>query len=134
VTAIRLRLKTFTWLALVTICGLALGPSISRALAATHAADAMSLGGDCPVHSHLAASLPGHTDHPGGPSPSPDSLDCCGLCAVAASPLAAIDPFVSALVFAEISSVLLLPGDATARSAQRTPWSAAAPRGPPPRA
>jgi hypothetical protein len=134
VNAIRKRLKTFTWVALLAMCGLAFGPSISRALAPMNGPSSMALHADCPEHAHLARNAPVHPGHSGAPSPSPDTLDCCGLCAVAASPFAAIDFFVPALRSRETASAPFRLGDAAALPAQRDLWSTAVPRGPPPHA
>ncbi len=134
VNAIRQRLQTFTWVALLAMCSLAFGPSISRALAPANGPPSMAMRADCPEHSHSAAGAPVHHGHSGAPSRSPDSLDCCGLCAVAASPFAAIDFFVPALRSSEISSAPSRLGDAAALPTQRDLWSTAVPRGPPPHA
>ncbi len=143
------------WIALVAMCGLAFGPSISRALglgsvevamAAGHAHDDVamdmsaamsaqtSMHGDAhmPSHDHAAmatapVSAPGHQH---GPSHSCDFLDCCALCAVAASPFSVVAIVLPAWSATEISRAPLIDR-AGSQPRPRALWSTAAPRGPP---
>ena len=91
VTAIRLRLKSCAWVALVAMFGLVLGPSISRALAANPASTFAAHAGHHAMgpHSHLSMGhAAAHHPQPDAPGRAPDGLDCCELCVVASTPLA----------------------------------------------
>ena len=116
------------------MCGLALGPSISRTLAAnpatTFAAHPGHLG--MSLHSHMAMGhAAAHHPQPGAPGRTPDGLDCCDLCVVASTPLA-----IAVFAIPELRSVEVAAAPMrVARLVpplQREVWSNAAPRGPPP--
>jgi DUF2946 family protein len=134
VTAIRLRLKTCAWVALVAMFGLVLGPSISRALAANPASTFAAHAGHLAMgpHSHLAMGhAAAHHRQTDAPVRAPDGLDCCELCVVASTPLA-----IAVFAIPELRSVELAPAPARVARfvppAQHEIWSNAAPRGPPP--
>jgi hypothetical protein len=133
VTAIRLRLKSWTWLALVAMCGLSLGPSISRALAANPASASAAHAGQHGMgpHSQLAghAALHHHRQ-PDAPGRTPDGLDCCDLCGVASTPLA-IAVFASPEWHPVELAAALVQVARLVAPARREVWSNAAPRGPP---
>jgi hypothetical protein len=133
VTAIRLRLKSFAWVALVAMCALAIGPSISRALAANPASAFAAHAGHLGMgaHSHMAMGHAAmHHPQPDAPGHAPDGLDCCDLCVVASTPLAIA---VFALPSLHVVELVAAPLRAARPSApaQREVWSNAAPRGPP---
>jgi len=136
VASFRYRLKTFVWLALVAMCGLAIGPTISRALGAgsVDSGSMHAMHADCPEmasHSHMAADGEGHrSGHPGTPGHSSNVLDCCALCAVASSPFAIVAVVVPELSPAGGASGPVLDRSGT-RPEQRELWSTAVPRGPP---
>jgi len=146
VTALRHRLKSFVWVALLAICGVALGPTISRTLglAMVHAGDAAGQRMDTGAHAAMvgmdhrahmahmasAARQAPAEDPSNGPGHSSCVLDCCALCAVAASPFTSVALFVP--VWSAAESVATAPADRSrARPDQRAPWPRAAPRGPP---
>jgi hypothetical protein len=115
------------------MAGLALGPSISRALVpAARSAPAghehhMAMG------AHASMMPGGHAEH-GGHSEAPVDtscvLDCCALCAVAASPFTGVAVFVPACL--PLEPTACPPTDRSrARPDERELWSNAAPRGPP---
>ncbi|MGZ3197991.1 MAG: DUF2946 family protein [Caldimonas sp.] len=96
VRALRRRLRGFVWLCLIAMAGLAIAPTISRALlpehpdsalpqaiAALHSTEDPSLQPHAAghhVHHHAAADSAGSP-----PSHHQHSLDHCALCAIAAS-------------------------------------------------
>jgi hypothetical protein len=130
VTALRYRLKSFVWVALLAMCGVALGPTISRALEPV----AMNPDG-MPAHcvemgSDMQMPMGASTGRSHEPGRSPKLFDCCALCAVAASPFAGVAVFIARLPQAQ--DVPPPPADRSiARPDQRELWSSAAPRGPP---
>lgn len=131
-TAIRRRFRSLAWVAIVAMFGLAIGPSISRALAAD-ASGTMAMGMTClgMGHEHMAMRMHGSSlPQPGTPAHAPDSLDCCALCAVASTPLAAVGFFVPEMGVVAIASVAPLER-AAAPPWHRELWSTAVPRGPP---
>jgi len=133
VHAIRLRLKTLAWVALVAMVGLALGPSISRALAANapgfvavHVSP-MEMG----PHAHAAAGMTGgHIHHHDTPTSPSDTLECCALCALASSALAIV-VFVAPDLERGDPATVPEPRHAVATPRAREFWSSPAPRGPP---
>ncbi len=144
-TALRHGLKSFAWVALLAICGIAFGPSVSRALAPAAAGSHIAHGhahgmamGETAVASHghaAAAAGTGAHEHQHGPGsdPAPCPLDCCALCAVAATPFATVAVFFTAGAADE--RVATAPsGRAEAHPDRRATWPRAAPRGPPPTA
>jgi Protein of unknown function (DUF2946) len=133
VTAIRLRLKSWAWVALVAMCGLSLGPSISRALAANPASAFAAHAGHHGMvpHSHMAmghAAL--HQPQPDAPGRTPDGLDCCDLCVVASTPLAIVVFAIPQWHPVELATAPVQVARLVA-PARRQVWSNAAPRGPP---
>jgi Protein of unknown function (DUF2946) len=132
-------LKSCVWVALIAILGVALGPSISRALApaALHASGATAQRMDMAAHAHMghmapmaASAQPDSGAHPDAPGHSSCLLDCCALCAVAASPFAAVALFVP--VWSATESAARPPADRSqARPDPRAAWPRASPRGPP---
>ena len=104
VTAFRFRLKSLWWLALLAMCGVALGPSISRVLSqpasslrASPHEHHMTMGShghmDMSAHAHMMAGA--EPDHSDAPADSSCFLDCCALCAVAASAFTGVAVFVA---------------------------------------
>jgi Protein of unknown function (DUF2946) len=75
VTSLRRRLRSFTWLALFAMLGLALAPSISHALSAQQASN--------PWTEICSASASG--EQPVGKGSAAMHLEHCALCCVAAS-------------------------------------------------
>ena len=132
-TGLRDHLRKFVWIALVAMGGLAFGPTVSRALGAG-AAGPISMHANCiemDVHAHMAAAAQDKlAEHPGAPGHSSNLLDCCALCAVAASPFAAAD-FVVPEFFAAVIEAAVRADRARARPAPHGLWRTAAPRGPP---
>ena len=135
----RRKLKEFVWIALLAFVGLAVAPTISRAI---HLGKAGWAGGGI-GHQQIAAAGSGSAAHHGhhhGTSRQPSdgladhrhSLDHCGLCVVAAHgfALAAEPPARSAFQVAfgpAIEAVIVTPP-------LRDDWSPATSRGPPARA
>jgi hypothetical protein len=82
---------------------------------------------------HASMMAGGHAE-PGSRSDVPvDSscvLDCCALCAVAASPFTGVAVFVTLCLPSE-GAALAQADRARARPDEREIWSSAAPRGPP---
>jgi len=134
VTALRYRLKSIAWLALLAMCGLAVGPSISRALGADAMASdsvhahCMEMG----AHAQMAADAQGlPVEQPGTPARNSGKfLDCCALCAVAATPFSIVAVVVPQWSPPENASAPLLDHSG-ARPAAAELWPSAAPRGPP---
>lgn len=130
VTALRHRLRSFAWVALLAICGLAFGPPISRMLGPVGAHPDEMSAHHMAMGSQEQMPVDAPADHSHGPGHLSHLLDCCGLCAVAASPFTSVAVFVPQLAAAE--NAPLLPADGSnARPEQRALWSNAAPRGPP---
>jgi hypothetical protein len=139
VTAFRYRLKSLVWLALLAMCGVALGPTISRML--SHPGSASPAGVhehamDMGLHAHMDISSHAHVmagaeaDRSGAPADSSSFLDCCSLCAVAASAFTVVAVFVAQWLPVERTA----PPQAYASSArpdERELWSNGSPRGPP---
>jgi hypothetical protein len=132
VTALRYRLKSFVWLALLAMFGVALGPSISRALGPVAAAGMHEHPVEMGSHSHMMGGVQAHpAEHSHGPADSSCLLDCCALCAVAASPCTSVATFVPHWLPTEPAAAP--PADrSSAKPDERELWSSAAPRGPPP--
>jgi hypothetical protein len=147
--SIRRRLRVFTWVALLAMVAIALGPTISRLTVpeepsrgdvfaldvpvdhgAMHRA-AMSTGAIDAQHRHVGVIAA--TAAPASPPTSPPhchTLERCALCAVAASAFAVAPPPPTVMAVATVRrqvAVLaergLVPG--------RSPWSPATSRGPP---
>jgi len=131
VTFFRHRVKSFVWVALVAMCGLAFGPSISRALGGG-AMGAGAMHADCAgmgAHAHMSTTAAGGRTESPKPQSS-DPTDCCALCVVAASALATLSFTVPKWKLAEVARVS--PTDfSSARPARRDLWSRAVPHGPP---
>lgn len=114
---------------------LAFGPSVSRALGVEVAAS-----GSMPAHcAEMAASMtmPTPSNDPARPADGPapthhpaDLLDCCGLCTIAATPMAAPSFALPSWQPVEIADVVVAD-TAAAGPRQSPPWPTAAPRGPP---
>jgi Protein of unknown function (DUF2946) len=140
VTAFRDRIKSLVWLALLAMCGVALGPSISRMLSQPASASPASMHehhmdmashGHTDMGSHAQMMAGAKADHSDAPADSSCFLDCCALCAVAASPFTGVAVFVALWLPVERAA----PPQADHSSAQpdeRELWSSASPRGPPP--
>jgi hypothetical protein len=121
------------WLALLAMAGLALGPSISRALAPAARSAAVGHEHHMAMGAHAAMMAGGHAEH-GRTSDAPvDSscvLDCCALCAVAASPFTGVAGFVALCLQSE-GTAFAQADRSRARPGEREIWSSATPRGPP---
>lgn len=152
-TELRLRLKSLAWLAMIAICGVALGPTVSRALLAGdpsptgahgahrhgHAqANAEEAHSPAHVHRHGMSGLGGAVSlqampaagHSGGAAHAGCDLDCCPLCAVAALPFTSTAWLQPAGV-APARSAQHAAADASAMPGRRVLRSSASPRGPP---
>lgn len=134
VLMLRRKIHRFVWLCVVAMAGIAVGPTISRTLAAGSGASAEPAHwhGIEAAHSMPMASAPAR--HEAGPASEPaaphaPSLDHCELCVLAASAWAfasvphqpVLDPF-------EFHFVVLPP---IVSAARRVVWPPATPRGPP---
>lgn len=132
----RRRLKAFASIALVAFVGLALAPTISRALLPGDGALRHGAGGDpqmaamepAPAHHHH-----GHDHHAGFTPPPPaehrHSLDHCGMCLVAACAVA-FDAMPPVFAVQRVNHRhFACPGDVFPRWSDD--WSPASPRGPP---
>jgi Protein of unknown function (DUF2946) len=127
---VRRRFKLLARLALIAMLGLALGPTVSRALHAARAADAPVHEAAEPHHHHDASGLHGsahHTSQPAGGAHDP--LDHCGLCAVAGSPCSPSAP--PHLPAADVACSRVPATRILSRGRPRPRWSRARPRGPP---
>jgi hypothetical protein len=97
VTALRYRLRSFAWLALLAMAALALGPTISRALAPAGMGAAGAHEHHMEMGAHASALPCGHAEaghRSGAPVDSSCVLGCCPLCAVAASAFTIVAAFV----------------------------------------
>jgi Protein of unknown function (DUF2946) len=130
VSALRYRLRSFVWVALIAMCGVALGPTISRALGPV-ATSSDGMSAHCmEMGSHMQMPKGAPAEHSHGPGHSSNPLDCCALCAVAASPFTGVAVFLPQLAAGEAAPPP--PADRSgAGPHQRALWSSAAPRGPP---
>jgi hypothetical protein len=138
VDRIRRRLKTFVWVALLAFVGLAVAPTISRAIRNGdeplshdgHSHEQMAAMASASAHHHHGHD---HSDGGAPPAPTPGqhehSIDHCVMCVVAgwAFALAATPPEVDVRDAAE-TEVL---GSTTAPPRWRDDWSPATSRGPP---
>ena len=140
-------MKSWVWLAMLAICGVALGPSISRAVLA--AAPAPVMAHDMTSMHHMHA-MPGMHAVPADEAlvdsvadsrvDSPPSghgaehaqcvLDCCALCAVAALPFTS-PSWPATIGLPAASAAAPEAGDAGVPLRRRALWSRATPRGPP---
>lgn len=130
-TTLRYRLKSFVWLALFAMFGVALGPSISRALGPVAVTGTHEHHMAAGAHPHAMAGVPAHpADHSHDSTDPSCLLDCCALCAVAASPFSSVA--VSIPQLAAVDRAAPPPADRSAVSPdERELWSSASPRGPP---
>jgi len=131
VTALRYRLKSLVWLALLAMFGVALGPSISRALGPVATPGPHEHHMAAGAHPHTMGGVPTHpAEHSHGSTDPSCLLDCCALCAVAASPFSGVA--VSVPQLAAVDRAAAPPADRSAASPdERELWSSASPRGPP---
>jgi hypothetical protein len=148
--AVRRHLRTWAWLALVSICGLALGPTVSRLLLPSsgafeqpssaqtrfpypHEGLTSSLRGTDSSHHHHHEIATGSGPPPltGNPPTHDHALEHCGLCLLAAH----------AFTFTQQSPGLIAlrqrarpvnAAIATRLPRLRSDWSPASSRGPPP--
>ncbi len=116
---------------------LAFGPSVSRALG-------VEVGASGAMHAHcmemaspagMAASMSvaqggAQPDGPAPHRPAPNLLDCCALCAIAATPMAILSFDMPPWQAVEVTA-FVPAGAPRARPHQRATWPSAAPRGPP---
>ncbi len=131
------RFKSFVWVALLAMCAVAFGPSISRALdsSATGSATAQvrSMGMD--AHAEMAADA--QSDSEDDAEDDPDChghpscpLDCCALCAVAALPFTSAALFVPTWLPSE-RAAHPRPDCSSVGLDRHQRWASAVPRGPP---
>lgn len=116
---LRRQLRACTWIAILAIFGLALAPTISRAMSAGGGAPWSAI---CSTAGTPAAPDDGASGHAG------HVLDHCALCAVAAAPMG-LPPAAAVLVLPDLAEHVaelfgLAPRPLFA-------WAAAQPRGPP---
>lgn len=134
---LRRKLKEFVWVALLAFAGLAVAPTISRAI---------HLGADPEVPAGMSGQAPmaatgaEHAHHHAAPATDPSprsgghshSLDHCAMCIVAACAYALASIAPSAAPSPIVHKGVQLSVGATPRL--RQDWSPASPRGPPIRA
>lgn len=133
--AIRRRLRASTWIALVAIAGLAVGPTISRlTLPAAEAAPAMDHAAMDHASMHHAAMHHATMHEAPLPMPTPPAhshtLDHCALCVVALFAFAVAPP--PPLVAASANAWRpVAPPRVAGISPCRATWSSIGARGPP---
>src|SRR5690242_17395520 len=148
----RRRLRGCTWLAVLAMLTLALGPTISRltlpeqpsrgsafGLAAPHAEAAMHDAAMATASTHAHHHRPGPlaaTEAPASPPGLPahrHTLEHCALCVVAASAFAVAPAPPTVVAQGAVRHDVTAPAE-RGLAPGRTPWSPATSRGPPDRA
>jgi hypothetical protein len=133
----RRQLKKFAWVALLAFVGLAVAPTISRAIHLGDGAQLLAAGGNLhpagmgstAAHHHHGAGHPDGSTAPPSPAGHQHSLDHCAMCLVAACAFAlGVAPPVLAVQTIGDEQVIT-PTSAAPRFSDD--WSPATSRGPP---